>query len=409
MIVFYVLMAVLTVVAVLGLSRPWWRRELGTATRRRDTNVAAYRQRLTEIEQERAAGLIPEDAVAALREEAGARLLDDAEAAANPLPAPGAAPRRRAALLLGLLLSLFAGGYYYLDGSWRVAAIVAGEAEPPAPDAASIESMLARLEQRLVANPDDVDGWVMLGRSRETLGRYAGAAEAYAKANGLTRGQEPSLLVAEGEALGLAAERNLQGRPRELFEAALAIEPAHPKALWYAGLAAAQAGDRERTAALWSRLRTTPELPDEVRKVLDEQLAELGVAPLTASPDAAADAATPAAVAITVSLSLAPELASKVPAGAQLIVYAKAQEGPPMPLAVVRQPYAGLPLQIRLDDTQAMMPSLKLSQFDRWEITARISATGQAKAVSGDLQGVLKLGRAQAAQPVALTIDTLVP
>ena len=412
MIALYGWMAALTIAAAVWLSRPWWRRDSAAPMRRRDANVAAYRQRLDEIQTEAEVGLIQPDAARALRDEAGLRLVDDAAGTAEAAePAPHR-PVWRGAALLGLLLAVFSVGYYGWAGSWRIAAIVAGEAQPREPTMADVETLLTQLEQRLEQNPDDVDGWAMLGRSRFALQRFEPAAQAFAKANELTQRQNADLLTAEGEALGMARERNLQGEPRELFDRALGLSPDHAKALWYAGMAALQAGDKARTLELWTHLRQQ-QMPTELQTILDQQLAELrGEAPATppmaAAPETAQQAATPSAVAIDVSLNLAPELASKLPAGAMLIVYAKAESGPPMPLAVVRQPVGRFPLRLRLDDSQAMMPNLKLSQFERWEITARIGR-GQAKAESGELQGSIRIGKAEAAQPVQLTIDTVVP
>ena len=401
----YLAMAALTVLAALGLARPWWKRTGSEASQRRDANVAAYRQRLEEIDAEVAAGLVQPEAAAALRDEAGARLLDDAAGQAEVQQSTS--PLWRGAVLLGLLLAVLSGGYYAWSGSWRTAATIAGEIEPPKPD---VDAMLAQLEQRLQQNPEDVDGWAMLGRARFMLERYAGSAEAYAKANELTNQREPDLLVGEAEALGMAAGRQLQGKPRQLFEQALTLNPTQAKALWYAGMAALQADDKPRTIELWTRLRAQ-QMPDELRTILDQQLTELGApAPNVAeSPAGAASPATPSAVALDISLTLAPELAAKLPADGVLIVYAKAAEGSPMPLAVVRQPLKSFPIQVRLDDSQAMMPNLKLSSFDHWEVTARVGKNGQAKAESGDLQGVIRVDQAAATGPIALTIDSVVP
>lgn len=402
----YLAMAALTVLAALGLARPWWKRAGSEVSKRRDVNVAAYRQRLEEIDTEVAAGLVQPEAAAALRDEAGARLLDDASGPAVDATSQSA-PLWRGVALLGLLLAVFSGGYYAWSGSWRTAATIAGEIEPPKPD---VDAMLAQLEQRLQQNPEDVDGWAMLGRARFMLERYAGSAEAYAKANGLTNQREPDLLVGEAEALGMAADRQLQGRPRQLFDQALTLNPTQAKALWYGGMAALQADDKPRTIKLWTRLRAQ-QMPDELRTILDQQLAELGApAPNVAeSPADEASPATPSAVALDISLTLAPELAAKLPADGVLIVYAKAAAGPPMPLAVVRQPLKSFPIQVRLDDSQAMMPNLKLSSFDHWEVTARVGQNVQAKAASGELQGVIRVDRATVAGPIALTIDSVVP
>ncbi|WP_411887965.1 c-type cytochrome biogenesis protein CcmI [Hydrocarboniphaga effusa] len=395
----YWAMAALTVLAALGLARPWRKRSASDADRRRDSNIAAYRQRLEEIEAEVAAGLIQPEAAAALRDEAGTRLLDDASAVAV---APRSAPplRWRGALLLGLLLAMFSGAYYAAAGSWRTAAMVAGELAPPKAD---VDAMLAQLEQRLRQAPDDVDGWAALGRARLILQRYAAAAAAYAKANELTDHRDPDLLVNEGEALSMASDRLLRNRPQQLFDQALALDPRHAKALWYAGMAALQAGDKPRTIELWTRLRSQ-KIPDELRSILDQQFTALGV-----KPTGETSPAPSSAVALDIHLNLAPELANKLPADGMLIVYAKALEGPAMPLAVVRQPIERFPLRVRLDDSQAMMPTLKLSSFDRWEVSARIGKNGQARAESGDLQGVIRVGRSDIGAAVSLTIDSVVP
>jgi cytochrome c-type biogenesis protein CcmH len=409
MIELYAGMGALTLATVVWLLRPWWVARRDGHAMRREANVSAYRQRLDEIESESVAGLMTADAAQALRDEAGARLVDDA---ANLQAEPAAAVAGRSwgvIAVFGLLLAVFSAGFYYLSGSWRTAAMVAGEIEPTAESqAAEVDTMLAQLAQRLQDNPDDVDGWAMLGRSNFMLQRYQLAADAYGKANELTGRQNADLLVAEGESLGLARQRDLQGRPRQLFDQALSLDSDHAKALWYAGMSALQAGERARTVELWTRLRQQP-LPDQLRAAIDEQLVALGAPVLTETPVDGPAAATPQAVALNISLSLAPELASKLPEGAMLIVYAKALSGPPMPLAVVRQPAGDFPVSVTLDDSLAMMPTLKLSQFDRWEVTARISRSGQAKAESGDLQGVIELGRQDAGRVIDLTIDQIVP
>jgi len=109
-------------------------------------------------------------------------------------------------------------------------------------------------------------------------------------------------------------------------------------------------------------------------------------------------------------VALAPALAGKVPAGAILFVFAKAASGPPMPLAVQRLADARLPLTVTLDDSMAMAPGLKLSAFDQYVITARLSAGGSVQAQPGDLEGRAEARRATASEaPVSVTIDTVVP
>ena len=175
-------------------------------------------------------------------------------------------------------------------------------------------------------------------------------------------------------------------------------------------MAAAQSGDAATAKARWVEL-SKQDLPPDLRAVLDERLGELGAAPqaLADAAPASTEASSPGPV-LVVSVDVAPGLKERVPADATLFVFAKAQEGPPMPLAVFRGRAGELPREIRLDDSMAMSPAAKLSQFDRWIVTARISRAGQAKAVSGDLQGSLTAARADLGKSaLVLTIDEVVP
>lgn len=391
-------MAALALIAALWLSRPFWQAQLPAAQRRRAANVAAFRTRLLELQAEEAAGLLDSAEAAALKAEMEARLLADAE---SPDALDATAPRRYGPALLLSALFLVSGAVWYQQaGSWRVAEQIAaapttgtGTGAPP-----DIAAMVGQLEARLQAEPGDPEGWAMLGRSYFVLERYADSAAAYGKANELTQSSHPNLLTNEGEALTLARDRDLLGRPQQLFEAALKLAPDDGKTLWYAGLASAQAKDYPVAQARFEKL-LAQELPEDIRTAVTARLDELrglqGLPPTPAAAPAATVAESPSAAsgpALVLDVQIDPALASKVPAGAVLFVFAKAASGPPMPLAVQRLPGATLPLTVRLDDSMGMTPAMKLSQFPRWIVTARLSVGGGAQAQPGDLQGVLELG-----------------
>ncbi|MCC2655117.1 MAG: ccmI [Panacagrimonas sp.] len=399
------LMVLLTVAASAWLTRPLWRGHVDRGQRRRAANVAAYRQRLAEIQADNDAGLLDADTAASLRGELDARLLRDAE---GDEAVGGSTSRRSGALaaaLAAVVLAVAAGGYFE-SGSWKTQQRIAGAPSADG-DGQSVEEMVGRLAQRLEQNPDDPQGWALLGRSYFVMQRYAEAAQAYGRANTLTAQREPQLLVGEGEALGLSQDRDLRGRPRELFDAALAIAPDDGKALWYAGLAAAQAGEPQIAKTHWQAL-ARQELPPDLRAVLDERLRELGAEPAAAAP-ALASAQTDAPV-LRVAVSLSPTLREQVPADATLYVFAKAAAGPPMPLAVFRGSARDLPREVSLDDSMAMSPAAKLSQFDRWTVTARVTRSGQPQAASGDLQGSLTVARGELGESaLALVIGEVVP
>lgn len=407
-------MAILAAIAAAVVTRPWWGGTAGVLARRA-ANVAAYRSRIAELAEERAAGLLGEPEAQALDEELGARLLADADETAPRAPAsppPGGSRRAVPIVLTVAALLAFAAVWYGLGGSWRAQREIAQAAEPAPRPAVTpeIAAMIEQLAQRLRTQPDDPEGWAMLGRSYFAMQRYAEAAQAYGEANQRIEGRGGSAnadwLVGQGEAIAFADGREIPPASAALFERALTLAPADGKTLWYGGLSAAQNGRLSEARARWTALLKSADLPEPMRAAVTERLRALDAPP---TADAAAEPPAASPVHLDVRVTLGAALAGKVPAGATLFVFAKAAEGPPMPLAVQRLPLARLPLQLALDDSMAMAPQLKLSQFDRYVLTARLSASGDAQPRSGDLQGSVTVDRADAGRPVELTIDRVLP
>lgn len=395
-------MGLIALLSSVWLTRPLWRRQVDSGQRRRAANVAAYRQRLAEIQADTDAGLLDVATAASLRGELDARLLRDAQ---GEDAAPPAMSRRGLALAAGMVVLVVgvATAGYFERGTWRQQQRIA--AGPPDAEGADVEAMVATLAQRLEQSPDDPQGWALLGRSYFMMQRFAEAARAFERANTLTGHREPELLVSEGESLALAHDRDLRGRPRELFDAALAISPDNGRALWYAGLAAAQSGERGLAQRHWQTL-AQQELPPELRAIVEERLQQIGAS----VPDAPTATAAAEPAVLRLAVSVAPALLDQVPADATLYVFAKAESGPPMPLAVFRGPARDLPREVRLDDSMAMTPSAKMSQFDRWTVTARVTRSGQPQAASGDLEGTLTVERGDVGtSALALVIGQVVP
>jgi cytochrome c-type biogenesis protein CcmH len=404
--ILFVLMSALALMAMLLLTRPWWSRSEAKQFQRRSANVAAYRTRLAELENEVASGLIEPEAAQVLRDELGARLLEDAEHSATD-----ATQSHKTNLMwpvvLGLLLPTLALlGYFYAD-SWHIQQTIDEvAAHPESAQRLTIEAMVQRLERKLAKSPDDAEGWAMLGRSYFVMSRYPSAADAYHKANALNGGAQAEVLVAEGEALAMAHERDLQGEPAALFERALQLNANEGKALWYGGLAAAQVKNFKLAMQRWLRLRDQPDIPPEFAEVLETRLQELSQ--LSGLPVPAKQRLNAVAgVQLRLKVRITPELQKLLPDHATLLVYAKAENGPPMPLAVQKLTDFKLPLDVLLDDSMAMMPQLKLSSFPRWIVMARISTSGDVKAQPGDLQGQIAVdaAKASASQAIDLVIS----
>jgi cytochrome c-type biogenesis protein CcmH len=397
-------MGLLSLAAVLWLLRPWWSARVAGRWRRRDANVAAYRQRIAEIERDRELGLISESGAAELRVELDRRLLSDVDDRGEETAATRAAPGALAAALALLVLGI-AGGAYYAQGSWHTQGLVERyRGDPEGAQQAALELAVGRLSAELQEHPEESEGWFELGRALFALRQYEEAASAFGHYNRLTDAQDADVLVSEGEALTFAQGRSTRGRPAELFNKALKIAPANGRALWYGGLAALQEGDLRTAYARWTAL-SQQDLPDQLRDALTQRLAEMSA---QMSPDDRAGALPSSEVALNLTVGVAPELAPRLRPDMALFVFARAADGPPMPLAVYRGKASELPREVRLDDSMAMTPAMKLSQFQRWRVTARVSASGQAQPQPGDLQGSMIVEASQSAQPLSLTIDELV-
>ena len=292
----------------------------------------------------------------------------------------------------------------------------AGTAEEQAPELAGAAD---QLRQRLEANPEDIEGWLLLARTYRELARFADARDAYARVRE-ARPEDLDITVEYAESLGLSSSpRSLLGEPERLLGEVLEIEPNHQRGLWLMGFARTQAGDYAGALALWDRLLALMDDPDArsaLRGQINQARGRLGMDPL---PDEGVVAAAPAPTSppptqpansgsgtgIDVQVSLDDALASQVGPNDMLFVFAKAENGPPMPLAVQRLAAASLPITIRLDDSMGMVEGMVLSRFPRIVVEARISKSGNAQAQPGDLQGSSGGLDNPPAGPVRLLID----
>jgi len=354
-----------------------------------------------------------------------------AEMAAEVLPkrqtqSASGAPSRHVALGLSIASALLGTGLYAVNGHWDEAALQLGsakstnsaigqpsngraaaagpmgeQAKHPG-DSETLEERIAKLEKRLTENPADLDGWVLLSRSRGIQRDFVAASAALEKALALAPGH-PDLLADLADTSAMVANRTLAGRPLELAQQALVADPQHRKALSLVATAAMQANDLSKATAYWQKLKATfePGSPDIAR--VDQILANLGEAatsgPAKSVPGSSADktadkTASKGPGEITGEVALGPELLAglakkPLPPAATVFVVAKMVNGPPMPVAVARFPAeqltSGRAVAFKLDDSQAMSPALKLSGADVVNIEARISLAGTAGRQSGDL------------------------
>ena len=274
---------------------------------------------------------------------------------------------------------------------------------PAAPSTARPASP-AELQARTQQNPRDAQAWAALAEERRSQRDNAGARDALQQLIAL-HAMTAQTWADYADVLASLNGGSLAGGAGEAIDKALALDPANTKALW---LKASQAHERQQfSAALqwWQKLRAAlpPESPD--LRIIDGNIAEdtqlAGLPPGAAR----APAAPAAAVQISGSVSVDSTLATRVAPGSTLFIYAKAADSPGPPLAVLRAAVSGWPVRFTLDDSMAMIPSRRLSQYDKVIIEARISRSGQAAPSSGDLFTTSAVLTPRDAKPLVLVIN----
>ncbi len=324
----------------------------------------------------------------------------DTESAAAPVERP---PRASARLLIGLggfVLAVGLAAYAWVGtpGAWQVGpGSTAPGSQPPHEMAdAQFSAMADQLAERLRQQPDDAEGWAMLARSYTVLGRHDEALPAFRRLLAL-RPQDAQAHADLADALGAAQGRSLEGEPERLVERALQLEPDNVKALALAGTIALQRGDAATAQRHWERALGQVEPGSEIAARLqgavdDARQRAAGGGAVVDSAGKAADQKAPDqksadAGAVQGRVTLAPALAAQARPEDTVYVFARAAQGPAMPLAILRKQVKDLPLDFRLDDDTAMSPATRLSKAAQVVVVARISRSGNAMPQPGDLQG----------------------
>jgi cytochrome c-type biogenesis protein CcmH len=278
-----------------------------------------------------------------------------------------------------LIVMLLGGGVLYAAFSNYSWVEMTDVAETPA-------AMAAKLAKRLATEPNDLQGWLMLGRTYSTLEQFPLAVRAYQRADRLANGQNAEAIVGVAESLLAQDFDQLHGAAGHLFERALILEPDNPRALLYGAYAALARGERAIARERFQRMLTLNP-PDHIRDIINKQLLafdnpapQQGGAPTGqgASPEKGA-----AVAKVAVHVTLAPSLASKVPAGASLFVAARDPKSPGPPFAVKRLA-AAFPVDVELSAADAMLESRRITAGQQLEIVARVALGGTPTATSGD-------------------------
>ena len=389
MITFIALAALVTIGATAIVTLGLWRVPRTLRASADDLNAAVYRDQLAELDAALAEGGISTDHHVHARDAIRGRLVQDLAGSNTVVTATRSRTAKWVSGGVALAVPIVAGLLYATLGNpdallaQPAPNVTAGDSAHGL-DSPQIVAMVERLAARLADNPDDLDGWTMLGRSYSALGRFEEASRAYSQAITLSP-DNPALLADAADVLAMAQGRRFDGEPDRLIAWALAKDPKHVKALALAGTAAFNRKDYKRAIEYWARIREQAPPDSDMAASMDASIAQArqlsgGTMPVMQQV---------AAAAISGTVRLAPALASRVGPGDTLFIYARAPQGSRMPVAIVKRAVGGWPAEFRLDDSSAMSPVARLSGLNQVMLEARISKTGSATAMPGDLRGSL--------------------
>ncbi|MDD2915095.1 MAG: c-type cytochrome biogenesis protein CcmI [Gallionella sp.] len=412
MILFWMICAVLLVVALLFVVLPLWRNSAGNNDVLRDAaNLEILRDQSAELEADLSNGLLTQDAYEQGKRELQARLLEEVKTTAQPVK-PQRNPAKILTAVLVIALPLFSVLLYFTIGNSKA---LLPQEQLVAADSFGVlrsESALQELENKLKKLPENPDGWLMLARSYGELQRYPDAVRAYEKLLELVP-DEAQLWANYADVYAMSNNQSLRGEPTKFLNKALELDGSNPMALALSGSAAMERGDYAAAVTHWTKLVSVlPPESSELQMLRDgiqqarqflsmqkggkEKLAKL---PVERTPAKAA--------AVTGRVALSPALAGKAAPTDTVFIMARAVEGPKMPLAALRKQVKDLPLQFTLDDSMAMQAQTKLSNFDRIEVVARVSKSGNPITQPGDLQGTTGIIK-QGGNGLNIVIDTVI-
>jgi cytochrome c-type biogenesis protein CcmH/NrfG len=276
----------------------------------------------------------------------------------------------------------------------------AQESSSDTTETAEDAALRTQIQQRLKSQPNDVEALRGLATLDLKQQQYASARDVFAKVIAL-KGMTADAWADYADVLAALAGGSLAGDAGQAIERSLQLDPRNEKGLW---LKASRAHQEHRYAdalALWKTLRASLPADSPDIRLVDDNIAEA----TQLAGGGPASAAAPAAVAVTGTVSIDSQLARKVDREATLFIYATAVGSPGPPLAVLRTTAGAWPVRFRLDDSMAMIPSRRLSQFDQVVIEARVSRSGQATPTAGDLYVTSEVIKPREGKPVALVIS----
>ncbi len=441
-ITFWVLMILMLLVAIGALVFPVLKVRQSSAVAYKDSNLKINDEKITELDLDLKEGRIDQFFYKAAREELDRELLIDIPAESKETAAlhyTSTAKRHPAlALMITIFIPMLALLLYLDLGMHAASEDGFATSQPLADEQASVEEMTRALEAKIEKDGGTLQEWTMLGRAHKHMGNHSLAANAFAVV--LEKDSDNAqVMLEQAEMLALMNNRKFNAESRALVLKAYELQPDNPNTLWFVGVAEFQAKnyrvaiDRLRQLLPLARgdenvIKSVIAIVAKSRDALIEageempELAELLVIEGMMAEDVSSRAITDdnkqrsevstIATRLQVTVNVSEAVKQKFNANDVVFVYAKAKQGPRMPLAAQRITLGALPVTIMLDDNMAMVEGMNLSAFEQLQVSARLSQSGSAIAQSGDYIGRQDIDRSKATTTeIALTIkiDKLVP
>ena len=353
-----------------------------------NANAKVYRDQILDLDREHDSGHISDEEWQQSRDELSMRLLEDTSAADDPV-AKTEKPAVWTAVVLAVALPISAMGFYMWVGQPEALNPMALKS-PEQVDQKDLAKLAETLADKLQSQPENLQGWVMLGRTYRTLENFDASLKAYDTA--LKLSADDDLQLERIEVMAMQRQGNFDGEPWRVIREILQKDPQHFGALLTAGSASYAEGKYADALKYWEQARKPLEANHPDLAGLENAIAtvrdKMGL-PAKAASTGSSGSSGPAASALNVSgqISLSAALKAKASPNDAVFVYATPANGDRMPLAIMKTTVSQLPLNFTLDDSTAMTPERKLSTAGEVLIKVRVSKSGNAMPQSGDLTG----------------------
>lgn len=394
-IIFILLSLILTAVCLFFVLRPLFRRHLLDTLHKPDDLVAVYRDKLDKLKLQLDNDELDNEQYRLAKQELEVALAS--ELPVNKQEMKHSFSNLGTGWVMGIGLPLTAVILYLSFGNPQA---MSPESLHVEGDRTSLATMTSSLEQKLADNPDDLQGWLLLGRSYASMGQAEKSNQVFARAVQLAP-DNPDILLDYAESVARLQGDSLVGKPEQSIDQALLLAPDSLRGRMLKGVALFQAGRAEDAQAVWHPLYLDNTLSQQEHELVGQLIEAAGGQLPTSKPSVPAS--------ITISVALDKSLQNLSNPQDTLLIYARSTSGPPIPLAIERHKAGELPLALTLDDSDAMLPQRKLSDASQVIVNARVSKSGSATPTSGDLLGSSPALNPATQPSINITIDQVLP